>query len=82
MSPGEEIPRLADQRLSDQLQHLCAFGFGIHRCLGNRLAEIQLRVLCEEILTQSLSIELDGEPERISSGMFHGLSRVPVRIRN
>ena len=61
-------------------RHHLAFGFGIHRCLGNRLAEMQLRILWEEILKRFPVIELDGEPERISSCLFHGFSRMPVRI--
>jgi cytochrome P450 len=61
-------------------RHHLSFGFGIHRCLGNRLAEMQLRVLWEEILKRFPVIELDGEPERVSSCMFHGFARMPVRI--
>jgi len=61
-------------------RHHLSFGFGIHRCLGNRLAEMQLRVLWEEILKRFPPIELDGEPERVSSCMFHGFARMPVRI--
>lgn len=61
-------------------RHHLSFGFGIHRCLGNRLAEMQLRILWEEILKRLPVIELAGEPERISSCMFHGFSSMPVRI--
>jgi cytochrome P450 len=61
-------------------RHHLSFGFGIHRCLGNRLAEMQLRVLWEEILKRFPVIELDGEPERVSSCMFHGFARMPARI--
>ena len=43
-------------------QHL-SFGFGIHRCVGNRLAEMQLRIIWEEILKRFSSIEVVGEPE-------------------
>ncbi|MEZ5559881.1 MAG: cytochrome P450 [Pseudomonadales bacterium] len=61
-------------------RHHLSFGFGIHRCLGNRLAEMQLRILWEEILARYPLIEVVGEPERVSSCMFHGISRLPVRI--
>jgi len=61
-------------------RHHLSFGFGIHRCLGNRLAELQLRVLWEEILRRCPIIEVVGEPERVSSCMFHGFSRLPVRV--
>ncbi|MEZ0078831.1 cytochrome P450 [Bradyrhizobium japonicum] len=60
-------------------QHL-SFGFGIHRCLGRHLAELQLRVLWEEILDGGLKIKVVGEPERIASNFVHGYSALPVRI--
>lgn len=60
-------------------EHL-AFGFGIHRCLGNRLAEMQLRVLWEEIMKRFTQIELCGEPERVNSCLIKGYHRLPVRI--
>lgn len=60
-------------------QHL-SFGFGIHRCLGNRLAELQLRVLWEEILLRFDRIEVVGEPERIYSNVLRGYTALPVRI--
>ena len=40
-------------------QHL-TFGFGIHRCVGNRLAEMQLKILWEEILKRFPVIEVTG----------------------
>ncbi|UPK05830.1 cytochrome P450 [Bradyrhizobium sp. 170] len=60
-------------------QHL-SFGFGIHRCLGNRLAELQLKILWEEILTSGLDVKVVGEPERVASNFVHGYSVLPVRI--
>lgn len=62
-------------------QHL-AFGFGIHRCLGNRLAEMQIRVLWEEILKRwpEPSIEVVGEPKRVYSCILRGYEALPVRI--
>ena len=38
------------------------FGFGVHRCLGQRLAEMQLRVVWEEMLKRFSFIEITGEP--------------------
>ncbi len=61
-------------------EHL-SFGFGIHRCLGNRLAEMQLRVLWEEILRRCPSIEAAGPPERANSVLFRAINQLPVRIR-
>jgi len=62
-------------------QHL-SFGFGIHRCVGNRLAEMQLRVVWEEILKRwpDKPIEVIGEPERVFSNLINGYSSMPVRI--
>ena len=60
-------------------QHL-AFGYGIHRCVGARLAELQLTILWEEILTRDLKIEVMGEPKRIYSNFIGGISSLPVRI--
>jgi cytochrome P450 len=60
-------------------QHL-SFGFGIHRCVGNRLAEMQLQILWEEILQRIPQIEVVGEPERVASCFVHGFSSLPVRI--
>jgi cytochrome P450 len=60
-------------------QHL-SFGFGIHRCVGNRLAEMQLRIVWEEILKRFRHIEVMGEPERIYSNFVKGYATLPVRI--
>jgi cytochrome P450 len=60
-------------------QHL-SFGFGIHRCVGNRLAELQLRILWEEILPRYPVIEVMGAPGRIYSNFIHGIRSLPVRI--
>ena len=60
-------------------QHL-SFGFGIHRCVGNRLAELQLRILWEEILRRFPVIEVVGEPVRVRSTFVRGFSQLPVRI--
>jgi cytochrome P450 len=55
-----------------------SFGFGIHRCMGNRLAEMQLRVLWEEILQRFERVEVVGEPERVHSNFVMGYSKLPV----
>jgi cytochrome P450 len=60
-------------------QHL-SFGFGIHRCVGNRLAELQLTILWEEILKRFPRIEVMGEPQRSYSNVIHGITALPVRI--
>jgi cytochrome P450 len=60
-------------------QHL-SFGFGIHRCVGNRLAELQLKILWEELLRRFPVIEVVGEPKRVRSGFVRGFTQLPVRI--
>ena len=60
-------------------QHL-SFGFGIHRCVGNRLAELQLKILWEELLARFPVIEVVGEPTRVRSAFVRGFTKLPVRI--
>jgi cytochrome P450 len=60
-------------------KHL-SFGFGIHRCLGNRLGEMQLRVLWEEILKRFPKIEVVGDPVYLRSNFIRGILELPVRI--
>ncbi len=60
-------------------QHL-SFGFGIHRCVGNRLAEMQLTILWEEILKRFPRIEVVEEPKRAYSNLIRGIVSMPVRI--
>jgi cytochrome P450 len=60
-------------------QHL-SFGFGIHRCVGNRLAEMQLTILWEEILKRFPRIEVVEEPKRAYSNLINGILEMKVRI--
>ncbi len=60
-------------------QHL-SFGFGIHRCVGNRLAELQLQIIWEEIMKRFPNIEVLGEPKRVMSSFVKGYETLPVRI--
>ena len=57
-----------------------SFGYGIHRCVGNRLAELQLRIVWEEILKRFPVIEVMGEPDRVPSPFVKGYLNLPVRI--
>ncbi len=61
-------------------RHHLSFGFGVHRCVGNRLAEMQLSILWEEILQRFPKIELMAEPKRIYSNFIHGITEMQVRI--
>ena len=58
-------------------QHL-SFGFGIHRCMGNRLGEMQLRIVWEEILKRYSDVEVVGEPKRVLSNFVRGIEYMPV----
>jgi cytochrome P450 len=60
-------------------QHL-SFGFGIHRCMGNRVAEMQLRILWEEIMARFEHIEVVGEPVRLANNFVLGYTDLPVRL--
>ena len=78
----EEVIENGDAFIIDRpraRQHM-SFGFGIHRCVGNRLAEMQLRVVWEEILKRFRHVEVQGEPERVYSSFVKGYSKMPVRI--
>jgi cytochrome P450 len=78
----EEVIAQADRLIIDRenpRRHL-SFGFGLHRCLGERLAEMQLRVIWEEILQRFGRIEVVAEPTRIFSNFVNGYSEMLVRI--
>ncbi len=60
-------------------QHL-AFGIGVHFCMGSRLAEMQLRVLWEEVLRRFSEVTVVGPPVRVRSNFVRGYTRLPVRV--
>ena len=64
----------------DRPRHHLSFGFGIHRCMGNRLAEMQLRVVWEEILKRFERVELVRQPQRTYSNFIRGYVDMPVRL--
>jgi cytochrome P450 len=61
-------------------RHHMSFGFGIHRCVGNRLAELQLKIIWEEILKRFPKIEVVGPPTRVLSSFVKGYEKLPVII--
>lgn len=75
---GDDANDLDIER-EDAYRHV-SFGYGIHYCLGSRLAELQLRILWEEILPRFERIELEGEPERTFSSFIKGYTHLPVRV--
>ncbi len=75
------IPR-ANEFLIDRensKQHL-SFGWGVHFCMGSRIAELQLRVLWEEIMKRFREVEVVGEPVRVNSCFVKGYHELPVRV--
>lgn len=61
-------------------RHL-SFGFGIHRCVGARLAELQLKILFEEMLSRRMQVEVVGEPTYVPQCFVHGYRKLPVKIK-
>jgi cytochrome P450 len=64
----------------DNARRHLGFGHGIHRCVGARLAEIQLDTLLEEIVERRLRIVPTAAPVRLASPFLHGITSLPVRI--
>jgi cytochrome P450 len=78
----ESVHTHADRLIIDRptaRQHV-SFGFGIHRCMGNRLAEMQLRVVWEEIVERFRFIEVTGPERRLKSNFIRGIREMPVRL--
>src|ERR1700731_4055715 len=78
----EEVIERPDEFIIDRARpkiHL-SFGFGIHRCVGMRLAELQLKIVWQEILKRFERIEVVGEPKRVYSSFVRGIEALPVRI--
>lgn len=78
----ETVIRRANEFLIDRdnvREHL-SFGWGVHFCVGSRLAEMQLRILWEEIMARYRMVEVVGEPVRVRSNFVKGFHRLPVRL--
>lgn len=78
----ETVIDQADKFIIDRKnpRHHLSFGYGIHRCMGNRLAELQLRIIWEEIHKRFSKVEVTGEPERLFSNLVRGITKLPVRL--
>jgi cytochrome P450 len=78
----EEVIADADRLIIDRdrsRRHL-SFGFGLHRCLGERLADMQLRIVWEEVLKRFGRIEVLEQPRRVFSIFVKGYETLLVRI--
>jgi cytochrome P450 len=67
-------------RVDRQPNKQIAFGYGVHSCLGQHLARLEMRVLFEELLPKLRSIELGGTPRRANSNFVGGPKSVPIRF--
>ncbi|HSQ68623.1 MAG TPA: cytochrome P450, partial [Steroidobacteraceae bacterium] len=78
----DSVIERADEFIIDRpkARHHLSFGFGIHRCMGNRLAEMQLRIVWEEITKRFSFVEVVGEPVRVRSNFVKGYESLPVRL--
>ena len=78
----ESVHEHADRLIIDRpnARHHVSFGFGVHRCMGNRLAEMQLRVIWEEIMKRFHTIEVTGPETRLKSNFIRGIRSLPVRV--
>ena len=78
----DAIPDAASFRVDrDKPRRHLAFGAGIHRCVGDKLAELQLQILWEEMLKRRLEVEVAGPAERVYSNFIRGIRSLPVQIR-
>ena len=69
-----------DQFIIDRkgVRNHISFGFGVHRCMGNRLAEMQLRIVWEEILKRFRKVDVVATPKRLKSNFVRGITELPV----
>ena len=74
-------PNVLDFERENARNHI-SFGFGIHRCFGNRLAELQLQILWDEMLKRFSRIEVMGEPRRNISSFVKGYTQMKVIVRD
>jgi EAL domain-containing protein (putative c-di-GMP-specific phosphodiesterase class I) len=64
----------------DNARRHLAFGYGIHRCVGARLAELQLKVLLEEMHKRRMRVHVAGDVERVRANFVHGFRKLEVEI--
>ena len=74
----EDADRLILHR--DNARRHLAFGYGIHRCVGARLAELQLRILLEEMHARRMRVNVTGEVERVQANFVHGFRKLGVTV--
>jgi cytochrome P450 len=66
----------------DNARRHLSFGVGIHRCIGDQLAALQMRILWEELLAHDINVEVVGPADRLYSNFIRGYNSLPVKIKN
>ena len=74
-----ENPDKLDLERENARRHI-AFGYGIHRCVGARLAELQLRILLEEMHKRRMRVHVAGDVERVRANFVHGFRKLEVEL--
>ncbi|MCH2487868.1 MAG: cytochrome P450, partial [Erythrobacter sp.] len=74
-----ENPDALDLTRDNARRHI-AFGYGIHRCVGARLAELQLKILLEEMHERRLRVDVVGDVERVRANFVHGFRKLEVQV--
>ncbi len=75
---GDDADKIVVDRANAR-RHL-AFGHGIHRCVGARLAEMQISILLEEMAKRRMRVNVVGAPEHVAACFVHGYRKLPVTI--
>jgi cytochrome P450 len=64
----------------DNARRHLSFGYGVHRCVGARLAELQVRILLEEMLARRMRVKVLAEPERVAQSFVNGYEKMMVEV--
>jgi cytochrome P450 len=64
----------------DNARRHLGFGYGVHRCVGARVAELQLTILLEEMGKRRLRANVVAEPERVAACFVHGYRKMMVEL--
>jgi len=73
-----------DRFIIDRVQnpHMGFGKGGPHYCLGNHVAQLQIRILLEEMALRVARIERDGPMDRLRSNHVHGVKSLPISLHS